>query len=322
MHVFVTGASGFAGGHIAAGLIADGHTVSAMARSARSADKVRALGATPVSCDLSDIGPAHLAGVDAVVHAAAFVEEYGTREQFWAANVDGTARLLEAARAAGVSRFVHIGTEAAFFVGQDLLDLDETVAYPTRQRFLYSETKAEAERRVLAASAPGFHTVSLRPRLIWGPGDATVMPTVKKMAEEGRFSWIDGGRARSSTAHVMNLVAAVKRALVAGPSGRAYFIADDGETTVREFLTALLATQGVQLPGRSIPGWLARASATAAEALWRGLSLSGAPPLVAFSTTMMSRSVTVRTEAARRDLGWTPVITREQGLAELAASAA
>ena len=92
------------------------------------------------------VRPEHLEGVDAVVHCAAFVEEWGTRAQFWEANVEGTTQLLSAARDAGVKRFVHIGTEAALFAGGDLVDVDETHPLPAKQRYLYSETKAEAEK--------------------------------------------------------------------------------------------------------------------------------------------------------------------------------
>jgi nucleoside-diphosphate-sugar epimerase len=103
--------------------------------------------------------------------------------------VEGTARALESARAAGVRRFVHVGTEAAVFDGHDLIDIDEARPYPERQLFLHSETKAEAERRVLAANDPGgMTTVSIRPRLVWGPRDTTVLPAVLRMAPEGASS--------------------------------------------------------------------------------------------------------------------------------------
>ena len=118
-----------------------------------------------------------LVGAEVVVHAAAFVEEWGTREQFWQGNVEGTTRMLAAAKAGGVRRFLHVGTEAALFDGHDLRDVDESAPYPARQRYLYSETKAEAERRVLAANAAGFETLSVRPRLVWGPRDTSVLPT-------------------------------------------------------------------------------------------------------------------------------------------------
>lgn len=319
MRIFVTGASGFIGGHVAESLSAS-HQVLALARSERSADIARSHGAKPVRGSLGAIAPADLEGVDAIVHCAAFVEEWGTREQFWSVNVDGTRQLLDAARQAGVRRFIHIGTEAALFDGHDLIDVDESHPYPEQQRFLYSETKAEAERVVLAANGPDLTTISLRPRLVWGPRDQTVLPAVLRMAEAGRFVWLDGGRARTSTTHVANLVHAVSLALERGQGGQAYFVADAGETTIRELLTRLAATRGVTLPSRSIPGKVARAIATAAEKLWLVFRIPGQPPITRFTAAMMSSSITVRTDKARAELGYEPVMSVDGGLAALAAA--
>jgi nucleoside-diphosphate-sugar epimerase len=316
MRVFVTGASGFIGGHVAE-ILSGKHEVLALSRSARSAELARSRGATPVTGSLGAVAAADLEGVDAVVHCAAFVEEWGTRQQFWEANVDGTRQLLEAARTAGVARFIHISTEAALFDGRDLVDVDEARPYPERQRFLYSETKAESERLVLAANTPGFTTIALRPRFVWGPGDQTVLPTILRMAREGRFAWIDGGRVNTSTTHVVNLVHAVRLALEHGKGGQAYFIADDGERTLRDTLTALAATQDVTLPNRSLPGTLARALASVTEGAWRLLRLKGQPPLTRFTACMMSSNVTVRTGKARAELGYAPVLTFDEGLADL-----
>ncbi|MCB9761612.1 MAG: NAD-dependent epimerase/dehydratase family protein [Alphaproteobacteria bacterium] len=318
MRIFITGGSGFVGGHLIEVLRGE-HEVLAMARSDRSVAAVEALGAIAVRTALGQVTPEQLDGVDAIVHAAAFVEEYGTREQFRTVNVEGTRQLLEAAKAAGVKRFIHIGTEAAFFTGPDLVMIDESTPYPSGQRFLYSETKAEAERLVLAANGPGFHTVSLRPRLIWGPRDESVMGNIRDRALKNEWVWLDGGRHHTSTCHVRNLVAAVELALTRGEGGRAYFIADDGERTLREFFDRLLATQGVTLAQRSIPGWLARGASVVVEGTWRGLSLSGTPPLTRFAAFMFSATVTVDTARARQELGYAPVLTVEQGLVELAA---
>lgn len=219
MRIFVTGASGFVGGHVVEGLEAD-HEVLAMARSDRSQAAVEAFGARAVRCDLGTIEASHLQGVDAVIHCAARVEDYGPREAFWEANVEGTQRMLDASRTAGVRRFVHIGTEAAVFDGHDLVDIDERHPYPRRHRFLYSETKAEAERRVLAASDQTMTALSLRPRLIWGPRDNSVLPALVDTIERGAFAWIDGGRPRTSTVHVANLVHALELALTRGRGAR------------------------------------------------------------------------------------------------------
>lgn len=316
MRIFITGGSGFIGGHVIERLAPE-HTVLAMARSDGSAAKVASYGATPVRCDLDTVTAEHLTGCDAVVHCAAFVEPWGTREMFWRGNVDGTAQMLATAKAAGVRRFVHIGTEAALFDGHDLVGVDESHPYPARQRYLYSETKAEAERRVLAASTVGFEALSLRPRLVWGPRDTSVLPEVLRMAREGAWSWLDGGRARTSTTHVENLAHAVALSLTRGRGGRAYFVADEGDRTIRGFLSALAATQGVTLADRSTPGWIARPVASLVEGLWRLTGASKTPPMTSFAVAMMSRTVTVDTRRARDELGWAPVRTVDEGIAAM-----
>lgn len=319
MRIFVTGASGFVGGHLTESL-APRHEVLALARSEKSAAAVAAFGARPVRGELGAVSAADLAGVDAIVHAAAFVEEWGTREQFFRANVEGTRRLLEAARSAGVPRFVHVGTEAALFDGRDLVGIDESQPYPQRQVYLYSETKALAEQAVLAAGTEGLTTLSIRPRFVWGPRDTSVLPALLRMARKGRFVWLDGGARRTSTTHIANLVQALTQALTRGHSGQAYFVADDGEPTLRAFLTSLAGTQGVDLGSRSLPSALARPLARGIEGVYRLFGLRGAPPLTRFALDMMSATVTVRSDKARRELGYAPVVSREDGLRALAAA--
>lgn len=319
MKIFITGASGFIGGAITSKLRAVGHDVLAMSRSDTSDAKIRALGAEPVRSNLGDVDPQVLQGCEAIIHCAAYVEAWGTFDQFWQANVEGTAQLLQAAKKAGVRRFIHIGTEAALFRGQHMRNIDETYPYPKSTPFYYSKTKAEAERRVLQANAPeaGFATLSIRPRLVWGPGDQTILPETLAMIERGAFAWIDGGHCRTSTTHIDNLVHAAILALDKGAGGEAYFVTDDEIVTFRDFLGRLIATQDVDVSDKSVPGFVLRGAAFVFETVWRGLRLKSSPPITRFAACIMSRDCTIRIDKAKRELGYHPVTSVDEGMATM-----
>lgn len=321
MRIFVTGASGFVGGAAVRKFAASGHDVRAMSRSEKSDDAIRVLGATPVRCDLESIAAEHIGDADAVLHCAAFVEQWGPRDAWKRFNVDGTTRMLQTARQAGVKRFIHIGTEAALLRGQHLRGVDESYPLAPRSPYPYSATKAQAEKLVRQANAPGFETIVLRPRFIWGPGDTTLLPTIEVMAKAGKFMWINGGRARTSTTHIANLVHAIDLALTKGRGGEAYFILDDGVRTMREMIAGMAASRGVALPDTSVPRWLADLIGAVGEGVWRSFNLNGEPPLTRFSAMIMSRDAVLRDDKARAELGYRPVISVKDGMRQLAADA-
>ena len=315
--IFITGASGFIGGAIAKRLSAN-HELIALSRSDASDEKIRACGAEPVRGALNSLAPELLAGCDVVIHCAAWVAAWGSRDDYWRANVEGTDSVLDAAHAAGARRFIHISTEAVLWHGQHLRDVDETHPYPESTPFLYSETKAEAERRVVAANREGeFETIVLRPRLVWGPGDTTLVPEAREMVAKGAFSWIDGGRARTSTTHVSNLAHGVELALDRGRGGEIYFLTDGETTDFRTFLTAMLGAHGVELPNRSVPSWLARPAATAIETLWSLLSLKGAPPLTRHAVGLLYCDCVLNDAKARSELDYRPILSVADGLEDL-----
>ena len=322
MKIFVTGASGFVGGATTQRSVAEGHEVVAMSRSERSDHKIQALGATPSRCDLDAIVATNLAGCELVIHAAAHVDAWGEVDAWDKSNVQGTKNVLAAARAAGVRRFIHIGTEAALVVGQDLIDADETAPLALASPFPYCRTKALAEQAVLAANDPAanFSTIVLRPRFIWGPGDTTILPSVLEMAAAGKWTWIDHGAAMTSTTYIDNLVEAICLARTAGTSGQAYFILDEGQRSMRDVLSAMAATQGVSLPDRSMPGWLARGIGATLETLWRSLGLKHKPPLTAHEAMVMSRHCTLNGTKAARELGYIAPVSVEDGLARMRTS--
>jgi len=318
---FVTGGSGFIGGRLIGRLRGDGYTVRALARSSAAAERVRALGAEAVAGDLADAGAMHAGaeGCELAFHAAATLGDWGRPEDFERGNVAGTFNALAACADAGVQRFVHVGTEAALMAGEPLVEVDESAPLRPDSPVLYSATKARAEQAVLDANREGFETVVLRPRFVWGAGDTTLLPAITEMVRKGRFAWIGGGRHRTAITHVDNTVEGLMLAAARGRPGNAYFVTDGEPVSFREFVTELLATQGVAAPSRSIPGPAARALAGAGEALWRLLRLRGSPPMTRFAYWVSTQECTIRIDKAREQLGYAPVTSIDDGLAELRA---
>ena len=318
---FVTGGSGFIGGALVERLVDAGCEVSALARSASSAASVERRGARAARGDLDD--PASLTaaaeGCEVAFHLAAHLGQWGTWEEFARGNVSGTENALAACRRAGVRRFVHCSTEAALIAGRPLVGIDETAPLRPDSKALYCSTKALAEIRVQAAAGPELETVVLRPRMVWGRGDTTLLPELVAAVEAGRFAWIGGGRHRTDTTHVDNVVEGLLLAAERGRSGEAYFVTDGGPVVFREFISELLATQGVEAPNRSVPAWLAGGGAAIAEATWRLLRLGGEPPLTRLAVWLSSQECTIEIGKARRELGYEPVISRQAGLAAIRA---
>ncbi len=321
---FVTGGSGFIGGALVKRLAAEGTAVRALARSDASAAAVEALGAEAVSGDLSERASmaAGAAGCEVAFHLAAHLGDWGAWEDFERGNVEGTRNALAGCADAGVRRFVHCGTEAALMAGEPLVHVDETAPLRPDSKAPYPATKAKAEMVAREASREGFETVVLRPRFVWGEGDTTLLPEMVRTVEAGQWAWVGGGRNVTDTAHVDNVVEGLVLAAEKGRGGEAYFLTDDEPVVFREFITAMLATQGVEPPGRSLPAWLMPPLAATAEAAWKALPLSGEPPMNRFRSWILTQECTIDISKAKAELGYTPVVGREQGLERMRAAGA
>ena len=317
---FVTGGSGFIGGALIGRLRAEGWDVRALARSDAAAESLRQRGAVPVRGDLGDRASLEggTVGCDVCFHAAAKVEDWGDPAEFERVNVGGTANVIAAARAAGVRRLVHVGTEAALTAGQALVGVDEGAPLRPDSPFLYSSSKAKAEQLVRDANGERLETVVVRPRFVWGKGDTTLLPAIAELVLSGRFRWVGGGRHRTDTTHVDNTVEGLWLGATRAPAGGVYFVTDGEPVVFRDFLERMLATQGVSMPDKSVPAGVARAAAATAERAWRLLLRPGPPPLTGFAVWVSSKECTLDISRARTELGYEPVRTRDEGLAELA----
>ena len=249
MTAFVTGGSGFIGGKLIERLVSSGERVRALARSDASAARVAELGAEPVRGDIGDRASleAAAAGCELVYHAAAKVEDSGPWEEFLRDNVEGTRNVVEACESAGVRRLVHVSTEAVLIAGEPLVNVDETAPRRPDSKAPYPRSKAMAEELVLAPGG-SMERVALRPRFVWGAGDTSLLPGIVDLVKAGRFAWIGGGTHRTDTTHVDNVVEGLVLAAQKGRDREIYFVTDGEPVVFREFVSALIETQGVEVP--------------------------------------------------------------------------
>lgn len=318
MKAFVTGGSGFVGGNLIVLLQHRGYGVKALARSDRAAQQVRELGASVVRGDLLD-SQAMLQGMqscEVVFHVAGYLSGWGTYEAFYEANVAGTERSLSAAKAAGVSRFVQVGASAVVMDEQPVLDADETLPLQPSSFSPYIATKSIAEQQVIAANEPGFTTAVVRPAWIWGKGDYAI-PNLANAVRHNQFVWIDAGDYPYVTTHVTNVCHGSILAAERSPGGQAYFLGDDGVVQFRDWVTKLFQTEGVAPGNSSIPYSFAWSMAGLLEELWKTQQREGMPPMTQTMVRLIGQGFTFSARKAREELGYAPIVTREQGLAEL-----
>jgi len=320
--VLVTGASGFIGQHVARALVADGWQVRATGRDSQRLQPLAAQGSEVFAADLAQdpLGPL-LNGCDAVVHCAALSQPWGRAADFQRANVLATARVLQAARSAGAGRFVHLGSPSIYFRFADQFDLGEAFQPPSRWITAYARSKWQSEQVVAAASQQGLHTVVLRPRAVFGPGDRAILPRLLAVAASGRFPLIDGGRALIDVTPVDDAVLAVRLALRADPafSGRAYNISAGAPVHVHALVAGLFQAMHLQVRLRSVPRGLALAAAGVAEGLAHLRRGCPEPRLTRYGVGVLGYSQTLDISAARRDLGYHPVTGVDAALQAFAA---
>ena len=157
----------------------------------------------------------------------------------------------------------------------------------------------------------------MRPRFVWGAGDTTLLPQIVGQMRAGQWAWVGGGTHRTATTHVDNTVEGLVLAATRGRDRGVWFVTDGGSVVFREFVTELARTQGVEPGDRSVPTAVARFVGVAAEALWRAPAAARPPaadPLRDLGRLGRVHDLIAR---AREELGYEPVRTREEGLAEL-----
>ncbi|GJM10827.1 MAG: 3-beta hydroxysteroid dehydrogenase [Lysobacteraceae bacterium] len=322
MKVLVTGGGGFLGGAIVRQLLSRGDQVRSFARS--DYPSLRKLGVDVVCGDLSDTAAVSnaIGGCDAVIHVAARAGIWGSRQQFWEPNVNGSQNVLDACRSHGIRRLVFTSSPSVVHGDGAIEGGDESLPYPERFLAPYPESKAEAERRILSANDDELTTVALRPHLIWGPHDPQFLPRLIEKSRTGKLALIGDGSNLVDTTYIedaarAHLLALDRATPDAACAGKPYFITQGSPMPIRHILNGLLNAVGEPKVTRSIPSALAYPLGAALEVSFRMLGKQQEPPMTRFLAHQLSTAHWYDISAAQRDLDYAPAISIAEGLSQL-----
>ncbi len=317
----VTGGGGFLGGRIVEAVLGRGGRVRIFGRSRYS----RWEGRPGVECqvgDLCDLAAVRIAcrGCGLVVHTAAKAGVWGSRREFFETNLDGTRHVVEGCVQEDVPRLVFTSSPSVVFGNRPIEGGDESLPYPKRYLAAYPESKAAAERLVLAADGrllghgrSHLRTCALRPHLIWGVGDPHLLPRIAAAAKAGRLRQVGNGRNLVDLTHVehaaqAHLLAALALAREDSPvAGHAYFLGDREPVSLWPWLRGLLGRLGLRIPARAVPYRVAHLTGGALELLYRCVPGLGEPRMTRFVAAQLAMSHWFSHAAAERDFGYRPV---------------
>jgi nucleoside-diphosphate-sugar epimerase len=319
MKIFLTGASGFVGRHLAQSLIAEGHKIVGHYRSPQSLNIKPQDNLEVWSSDLNDVQSLakRLQDIDTVIHCAAEMRLWDSEKALHETNVLITKNILESAKRAGVQQFIYMSDAS---IAKDPLsqnlNVSEFRALPSLSNFPYSHSKSQAEQLALEAGDDMFRTISLRPSAIWGKGDL-IDRSLGKAADLNKFGWFDQGDYPFSTCYIQNLCEAVKRALLSDSNRESFFISDGVAIPFRQWMTMRLNAGHYKVPILSIPRSLAWPLARFTENGWKYLPLPGEPPLIREMVHLMAHPFSVSINKAKDQLAYEPIYTIEAGMLEI-----
>jgi len=319
MKILVTGGAGFLGSAICRQLLARGDDIIAYQRSA--SEDLQKLGASIVQGSITDATLLNetVKGVDAVIHTAAKAGQWGPYDDYFRPNVTGTRNVINACLENGIHKLVFTSSPSVTHADGDIEGGDESLPYAESYNAHYPATKALAEQMVMAANCAELQTVSLRPHLIWGPGDNHLLPSLLDRAKSGKLR-LPGPDKLIDTIYIDNAarvhLLALDR-LQSDPeavAGKTYFVSNDEPMTQRQIIGGLLNAAGIEVDIQPISPRIAIAAGTLLENTWKLLKLKSEPPLTRWSAEHLSTAHWYDISAVKRDLGYRAEISIAEGL--------
>lgn len=322
MKALVTGGGGFLGKAIVSRLIGGGNEVISFSRG--DYPELRRLGVVVAGGDITDADAVVSAakGCDVVFHVAAKAGIWGPYKEYYSTNVKGTENVIEACKVHRIRRLIYTSSPSVVFSGGDMEGVDESVPYPETYHAHYPKTKAMAERMVLEANGEELATVALRPHLIWGPGDNHLTPRLIDRGKSGRLVKVGDRPHLVDCIYIDNaaeahLLAADRLTPGSAIAGKAYFISQGVPVDIGELMDRIIGTAGLSPIRRTVSPGIVYAAGWLMETLYAILGIRKEPPMTRFLAKQLSTAHWFDINAARRDLGYTPSVSIEQGLHRL-----
>lgn len=306
MKVFITGATGFVGGHVARAYAAEGASMRLLTRSSSNLAGIAGIAAETVVGDLRqpEALRSALSGCDVLVHVAADYRLWvRDPEEMYAANVHGTRELLKLAREVGVSRVVYTSSVATMGFKTDATIVDETTPVSLANMIgHYKRSKFLAEQEAISAARAGQHVMILNPTTPIGPGDAKPTPTGRILVDflNRNFpAYVDTGLNLVDVTEVARMHVA---ALLRGTPGERYILGGEN-LTLKQILDRLSTMTGLPSPSMKVPHAVAMAFAFYDEN-FNG-KLRGKEPRATVEAVRMGRKMMFATSAkSERELGF------------------
>jgi nucleoside-diphosphate-sugar epimerase len=304
MRVFVTGATGFIGGHVARRLAQKGHEVTALARSPERTGGLRDAGIAIVKGDVTEpqslLGPIRRA--DAVFHLAAWYQLGATdRTRMYQINVKGTENVLRAAADAGVERTIYCSSVAALGTHERGEIPDETGQHSGRYGSMYEEMKWMAHQRVHELVAEGAQVVTVMPCAVYGPGDTSILGALIRFYAKGWLVALPFQDAGVSWVRVEDVADGIIAAHDKGRVGEDYILGGDN-ATIGEMLRRISPLTGIRAPRFKLSDRMVRLSLPLSPLV--GRILRQPPGIVREGLESLSGSIEFSSEKARRELGY------------------
>ena len=322
MKALVTGGGGFLGSAIVKALLRRGDVVKTIQRG--DYPFLKELGTETYKGDLTEFNDINEAvkDCDVVFHVAAKAGVWGHYDDYYQANVVATKNVLEACRKNKVANLVYTSTPSVVFNGESEEGINETAPYAKTFFNAYQKTKAEAEKMVINENSESLKTVSLRPHLIWGPGDNHLVPRIINRAKAGRLKLVGKEDYKVDSCYIDN--AAIAHILAADElmtngkcAGKSYFISNDEPLTMADLINKILAAASLPAINKRVPVKVAYIVGAILEIVYKTLNIKSEPIMTRFVARQLSTAHWFDLTNAKRDFGYKALISIDEGMQRL-----